>query len=145
MEEIWLKLFQVTDLLRELHDHEYTQERPPLRATLAEMKVMGCVISTPGGCSVKELSERLRITPGAVSQIVEKMVRRGPLIRIPAENDRRSVRIMLSPDGLRQHERLNAEFGKILSEMLEGVPAEKLAVFTEVLDHLIAAKNKRLR
>ena len=40
-------------------------------------------------------------------------------------------------------ERLNAEFGKILSEMLTGVPEEKVAIFVEVLDHLIAAKNRR--
>ena len=39
-------------------------------------------------------------------------------------------------------ERLNAEFGKILSEMLTGVPEEKVAIFVEVLDHLIAAKNR---
>lgn len=140
--EIWVRLFQVTDLIRELHDRECVEDRPPLRSTLAEMKIMGCVIATPGGCSVKELSERMKITPGAVSQIVEKLVRRGPLVRLPDETDRRSVRIMLSPAGLERHERLNAEFGKILSEMLTGVPEEKVAIFVEVLDHLIAAKNR---
>ena len=118
------------------------EDRPPLRSTLLQMKIMGCVISSPGGCSVKELSERLKITPGAVSQNVEKLVRQGPLIRLPDEYDRRSVRIMLSPEGVKRHKRLNTEFGAILSEMLEGVPEEKIAVFIEVLDHLIAAKNR---
>ena len=140
--EIWEKLFQVTDLIRDLHDRKQIEDRPPLRSTLAEMKIMGYVISSAGGCSVKELSEQLKITPGAVSQNVEKLVRRGPLIRLPDENDRRSVRIMLSPEGLKRHERLNAEFGAILSELLEGVPEEKIEIFSEVLDHLIATKNK---
>ena len=102
---------------------------------------MGCVISSPEGCSVKELAERLKITPGAVSQNVEKLVRRGPLVRLPDENDRRSVRIMLSPEGLKRHERLNREFGKLLAGMLEGVPEEKIAIFDEVLTHLISTKR----
>lgn len=140
--EIWARLFQVTDLIRELHDQKRVEDRPPLRSTLTQMKIMGCVIASPGGCSVRELSERLKITPGAVSQNVEKLVRQGPLIRMPDENDRRAVRIKLSPEGVKRHERLNAEFGKILAEMLEGVPEEKIAVFVEVLDHLIATKKR---
>ena len=81
--EIWFKLCQVTDLIRELFDRSHVNDRPPLRSTLVEMKIMGCVISSPEGCSVKELAERLKITPGAVSQNVEKLVRRGPLVRLP--------------------------------------------------------------
>ena len=139
--EIWFKLCQVTDLIRELFDRSHVNDRPPLRSTLVEMKIMGCVISSPEGCSVKELAERLKITPGAVSQNVEKLVRRGPLVRLPDENDRRSVRIMLSPEGLKRHERLNREFGKLLAGMLEGVPEEKIAIFDEVLTHLISTKR----
>lgn len=139
---IWLKLFRAAGVIREFHSREYIHDRPLMKSTLAEAKIMGCVVSAHGGCSVKELSERLRITPGAVSQIVDKLVRQGPLIRITDEHDRRSVRIMLSPEGREKHKRLNREFEEILSKMLEGVPKEKVEVFVEVLDHLIAAKDR---
>ena len=138
---VWMKLLQITDLIRELHDR-HSGYRPSLQTTLAQMKVMGCVIFNPRGCSVKEIAERLGITPGAVSQIVDKMVREGPLVRVPDEYDRRYVRITLSPAGLERHNRLNASFEELTQKLLEGVPPEKVAVFIEVLDHLIATRNK---
>lgn len=139
--EIWKKLFHLTDIIRELHDRR-RRERPPLNSTLAELKVMGCVLFKKEGCSVKEIAERLGITRGAVSQIVERLVQKGPLIRVPDPDDRRSVRITLSREGLERHERLNASFEMLLQEMLQGVPPEKVKIFEEVLDHLIAAKEK---
>ena len=139
---VWMKLFQATDIIRELHDRENRGERPPLQTTLAEAKVMGCVLFSPDGCSVKEIADRLGITRGAVSQIVEKMVRKGPLVRVPDEKDRRAVRITLSRDGLERHKRLTLSFGKLTEKLLEGVPPEKIQIFAEVLDHLIASKEK---
>lgn len=138
---IWAKLFHLTDIIRELHDRR-SKDRPPLNSTLAEMKVMGCVLFKEEGCSVKEIAERLGITRGAVSQIVERLVQKGPLIRVPDPDDRRSVRITLSPEGLERHERLNASFEALVLEMLRDIPPEKVRVFEEVLDHLIAAKEK---
>lgn len=139
--EIWKKLFHLTDIIRELHDRR-SRERPPLNSTLAELKVMGCVLFKKEGCSVKEIAERLGITCGAVSQVVERLVQKGPLIRVPDPDDRRSVRITLSREGLERHERLNTSFETLLQEMLQGVPPEKVKIFEEVLDHLIAAKEK---
>lgn len=139
---IWIKLFRVTDIIRELHDLRSVKDRPPLKSTLAEMKVLSCVLFNPEGCSVKEIAGRLGITCGAVSQIVGRLVRKGPLIRVTDPNDRRAVRITLSQEGRERHKRLNASFEKLVREMLRGVPEEKIAVFIEVLDHLIASKNE---
>ena len=94
------------------------------------------------GADRAEIAERLGITCGAVSQVVERLVQKGPLIRVPDPDDRRSVRITLSREGLERHERLNTSFETLLQEMLQGVPPEKVKIFEEVLDHLIAAKEK---
>ncbi len=138
-EVIWIKLLQAVDEIRELHHRESLLERPPLHTTIAEAKVMHCVLFSREKCSVKEIADRLGITPGAASQIIEKMVRKGPLIRVPDENDRRSVRITLSPEGVERHKQVSASFNAIMKKLLDGVPPEKIQIFEEVLDHLIKA------
>ena len=141
-QDIWMRLLQVTDMIRELHHRENLVERPPLQTTIAEAKVMHCVVFSPNGCSVKEIADRLGITQGAASQIIDKMVRKGPLERVPDEKDRRSVRITLSKAGLERHRRITDSFEKRMNQLLEGVPPEKIRIFMEVLDHLIEAKEK---
>lgn len=141
-EAIWMKLLQATDAIRELRRKEDKLERPSLHATIAEAKVMHCIVFSRNGRSIKELAEQLGTTSGAVSQIIEKMVRKGPLTRVQDEKDRRSVRIMLSPDGQKQHEEICGSFDRLMEKMLEGMPEEKLRIFAEVLDHLIESKNK---
>ena len=71
--DIWVKLINVMDIMRELHHKENLEERPPLHTTIAEAKVMHCVLfSKTNGCSVKEIAERLGVTQGAASQIIDK-------------------------------------------------------------------------
>ncbi len=96
--EIWGKMFETVHRIRERYE-QTNHERPCQQITLAQYKVMNCILFNPGGCSVKELSERLCLTPGAVSQIVEKLVREGTMVRARDGNDRRSVRITLSEKG----------------------------------------------
>ncbi len=140
-QSIWIKLLQATDVIRELHHREWKMERPPLHSSIAEAKIMHYIVFSQNGCSVKELAEQLGTTRGAVSQIIEKMVRKGPLIRVRDEKDRRSVRITLSPAGLEQHRKICDSFEHLMGKMLKGVPAEKVRIFKEVLDHLIDSKN----
>ncbi len=141
--DIWVKLINVMDIMRELHHKENLEERPPLHTTIAEAKVMHCVLfSKTNGCSVKEIAERLGVTQGAASQIIDKLVRKGPLERVPDEKDRRCVRITLSKAGLERHRRISASFEKLMNQLLEGVPSENVRIFVDVLDHLIEAKKK---
>lgn len=142
--EIWMKLLQATDTIRELHHQENKLTRHPLQTTIAEAKIMHYVVFSENGCTIKEIAERLGTTPGAASQIVEKMVKKGPLLRVPDENDRRSVRITLSPSGLERHDQISASFDTLMKKLLVGIPEEKIATFTEVLDHLIEAKHNIL-
>ena len=141
-QDIWMRLLQVTDIIRELHHKENLEERPPFHTTIAEAKVMHCVVFSPNGCSVKEIAERLGVTQGAASQIIDKMVRKGPLERVTDEKDRRYVRVTLSKSGLERHKRISDSFGNIMKKLLKGVPPENVKIFAEVLDHLIEAKDK---
>lgn len=51
------------------------------------------------GSTMKDYSERLRVTQSTVTQLAERLVRRGLVERFHDETDRRIVRLRLSADG----------------------------------------------
>jgi len=53
----------------------------------------------PEGVQLKQLAERLGLSPGTASEAVETLVRKKALVRETCATDRRSVRIRVSPQG----------------------------------------------
>ena len=106
-EAIWIKLFHLTDILREMHDNSNCRaDTPPLHTTLAQTKVMGTILWGPDeGCSIKD-------------------------------------KVTLSAQGRALHERLNRYFEQATSQLMAGIPQEKINVFNEVLEHMINAEKQ---
>ncbi len=103
-----------------------------------EMSVM--LKDHPDGVTLKELSTRLELTPGTVSELVDTLVKRGIFDRGVNADDRRKVRIRLSDEYYQKLaeglERMNA----IAMEALEGVkPADR-----NKLSKLLDAVQNRL-
>ena len=136
---IWGRLFEVIESIRDLHSRK-TRMKPSPQTTLAQMKVMHCILFNPEGeTKVKDIARQLAITPGAVSQAVDKMVKDGMVDRIVSDTDRRSVSISLSKKGLEIHRYLEASFSELIGQLLRKVPVEKQTVFLEVLNALLDA------
>lgn len=53
----------------------------------------------PNGLSIKELAELIQVTPGAISQFVDQLVKRKCVTRVSDVSDRRSVRVVLADAG----------------------------------------------
>jgi len=136
---IWNRLFEVMELMRDLHSRKTRQEPSP-QTTIAQMKVMHCILFNPEGeTKVKDLAQQLAITPGAVSQAVDRMVKDGMVERTVSDTDRRSVGISLSKNGLEIHRRMEASFSELTGQLLRKVPEEKQMIFLEVLNALLDA------
>lgn len=136
---VWGRLFEVMESIRDLHSRK-TRQTPPQQTTIGQMRVMHCILFNPEGeTNVKDLARQLSITPGAVSQAVDKMVKDGMVDRIVSDTDRRSVSISLSKKGLEIHRYMEASFSELLGQLLRKVPEEKQVVFLEVLNALLDA------
>ena len=139
LESLVKLLLKTGESLRNLHTRTYSRGPEP-RATWAQVRVMGCVLFTPQGqARVKDISRELGITPGAVSQIVEELVRSGMVKRTVNEQDRRGINISLSQEGIRMRTMLDAEFTTLLGRLLQQVPKEKIQICHEVLQALDTA------
>ncbi len=126
----WKLLFHITDGLR---TQNYRRKSPEERVTLGKLRVMGCLFGHGSqSLMLKEIAEKFQITPGAVSQTVDTLVREGLVERVVSTEDRRAVCIRLTEAGLNKRNELDAFFDTLMRELLADIPREKQEVFFEV-------------
>ena len=81
----WELLFRNTDLLRDMID-KYHPFKTQNQITVAQIKMLVCITRhEPDGVMLKDIANELELTPGAVSQMVEHLVRLELLERCTSE------------------------------------------------------------
>jgi len=96
-------------------------------------------------CGISDLSDHLEITNAATSQLVDKLVQAGLLVRVENPIDRRAKQISLSPAGDAFVEKAIAERSRWVDDLIASLNAEehqKVAEALEILNE--AAKNLKV-
>jgi DNA-binding MarR family transcriptional regulator len=113
---LWLRLLTCTTLIE-------TEVRRRLRdqfdITLPRFDLLAQLDRAPNGMTLGELSQRMMVSNGNITGLVERLVESGHVERRPSERDRRSQVIRLTPLG-------RAEF-RVMAESHEGWIAEMFA------------------
>ena len=104
------------------------------RASLAQVKVAGHVFSRGRkGIPAKDIAREEGVTPGAVSQTVALLEKKGMVERVRVAEDRRSARIVLTAEGRKAIDRRNAGFSRLADRLFADIPAADQAIFVSVL------------
>lgn len=78
-----------------------TQLGEQVGCSLLEHDLMAWLAATPRRrLQMRELADRLRITPGGLTRIVDRLVARGWVHRDAAEHNRREVHVVLAAPGV---------------------------------------------
>jgi len=86
---------------------------------------------------MKELAERLGVTTGTLTVTVDRLEQKGLIERQPHETDRRSYRVVLTPDG-KKHFKKHHEFHvKLTEEIVSTLTPEELECFNTVLRKVV--------
>ncbi|MCQ2352945.1 MAG: MarR family transcriptional regulator [Victivallaceae bacterium] len=144
---LWRGLWQVSALMRNRGEKSAVLRNDDMVAhiTLAQARVIDqCFRAPKSGLMLKDLAAQLRLTPGAVSLLVDALVRQGILSRKVSESDRRAVSITLSESGEEFRSKIETFFDELSREIMQDIPADDLAAFLRVLDQLCLnlEKNK---
>lgn len=94
--------------------------------------------------SLGDLAEKLGITGATMSGLIDRLVKRGVVERVPDTVDRRIVRVRLTPEGdqlSNELQRMGREFLRIVIEDMGPEEAAKLAAS---LDKFSAAARERV-
>lgn len=67
-----------------------------------EFQLLHCLAHEPDGLRVGDLAARLGVRPPTASQLLDTLVERGLVERYADDQDRRAIRVRLSPQGRAQ-------------------------------------------
>jgi DNA-binding MarR family transcriptional regulator len=93
--------------------------------------------------SLGELAERLFAHPSTVSGIVDRLEKRGAILRVTDPLDGRGIRLSLTPIGRRFLKRSPPPFQVDLRAALEGLPAVQLRQLRRGLEQVVEETSAR--
>lgn len=122
----WLKFLKASGLIeQELR----RRMRAELGTTLPRFDVMAALARAPEGLKMGEISERLRVSNGNITSIVNALTEEGITLRVEVPSDRRASRVRLTAIGrdiftlhARYHEQwINELLGELDKDDLNGM------------------------
>ncbi len=131
---------EMTQLLIEFYERFSSWEQAVVKEsgiTLPQMHTLA-VLGAAGSLRMKELAGRMGITTGALTVLVDRVVRAGLVARKPHEQDRRSIQVSLTPEGekhFQEHHKLHTQLSQDLAGALD--PGE-ISLFLDMLRRIIA-------
>jgi DNA-binding MarR family transcriptional regulator len=98
---------------------------------MAWLDVLAQLYDVPGnGLRMQELEERALFTRSGLTRLVDRIEAAGLVQREPVPGDRRGVRVVLTPEGRRRHDKAFVEHLRVIERAFGGrlTPAEQQAV-----------------
>lgn len=97
------------------------------------------ILGASGNLRMKELAEKMGITTGALTVLVDRLERQDLVARMPHETDRRSIRVGIAPEGRRHFEEHHALHTRLTEELVSALSLDE----TEALQSILKKLNAR--
>lgn len=131
--KMWIRLLGVT---RAAESHLREHLRVKHGTTLPRFDVMAALWRRQGGVTMSELSRMLLVSNGNATTVVDRLEADGFVRRTPSEEDRRTVFVALTPEGLAEFEGLAAGHEAEVGKVFAGVSEADLEAMTEILKRM---------
>lgn len=142
MQSSWKILLHLVERLRALS----METPPPGQLTIAQARTAGVIFSgPPEGVMLKEIATELNLTPSAVSQTVDWLVKEDIVERCTSPTDRRAVVIRPTPRGEALRQEHDRRISEIMGRCCVGIPPDDAEVFLRVLRQLQDRANAEWR
>ena len=139
---LWLRLLTCTTLI----ENEVRRRlRDNFEITLPRFDLLAQLDRTPNGMTLGELSQRMMVSNGNITGLVDRLVEQGLIRRKPAPNDRRVQIVSLTPEGQREFRtmaRINADW---VGEIFEGLTTKDIEALMPLLAKTKASARKALK
>jgi DNA-binding MarR family transcriptional regulator len=139
---LWLRLLTCTTLI----ENEVRRRlRDNFDITLPRFDLLAQLDRAPNGMTLGELSQRMMVSNGNITGLVDRLVEQGLIRRKPAPNDRRVQIVNLTPEGQREFRtmaRINADW---VGEIFEGLTIKDIEALMPLLAKTKASARKALK
>ncbi|HUD20953.1 MAG TPA: MarR family transcriptional regulator [Candidatus Saccharimonadales bacterium] len=104
------------------------------------IRIMFLISHRPEGLTVKDIAEKLGITSGAVTQIVDELAAKGLVARTEDPNDRRVIRVARADRTRNLFRGLRAKFFHRIEPMFDNLTDEEIRTLRDLIAKLGSAK-----
>ena len=135
---LWLRLLTCTQMIERV---VRSRLRSRFGTTLPRFDLMAQLARHPEGLKMSELSERLMVTGGNVTAIVDQLEKEGMVERLDEPADRRAFRIRLTRAGEKTFAEMAREHEEWVVQLFAGVSGreqdELLKLLAKVKSHAV--------
>ncbi|MCY1125264.1 MarR family transcriptional regulator [Frigidibacter sp. RF13] len=128
--KLWIRLLGVT---RASENHLRDYLRVTHGTTLPRFDVMAALYRRRDGVTMSELSRMLLVSNGNATAVVDRLEGDGLVRRTPSENDRRTVFVTLTAEGVSTFEALASGHEAEVDRLFAGLSEADLDQMTEIL------------
>lgn len=140
--EIIAGLLDTMQSLKRVMGNQYLDLLKDADLSRTQLELM-LVIRHKQPITTKELAQRLHLTPGAVSQMVDILARAELLERQPDANDRRIIHLMVSAKGIKVLARVETQLQQHVTEAMQDLRTEELQSWLTVQQKILARFEKQ--
>lgn len=92
--------------------------------------------------TIKQIKEKLKLTPGRITHILASLEEKKLLIRIQDENDKRNIIVKLLPKATPLIQNLHQNYNRLHKDILKNVNAEDMGKIYSSLEVLVDVFSK---
>jgi DNA-binding MarR family transcriptional regulator len=139
---VWLRLLTCANLIE---GRVRAGLRETFSITLPRFDLLAQLDRASDGLTMGELSDRLMVSNGNITGLVDRLVAEGLIARAPSPDDRRRSRVKLTQAGKRAFDAMTPVHERWIDELLAGLTraemAELLALLAKLKRSVQAAEN----
>ena len=138
---LWLRLFTCKELIESVVRRRL---RASFDVTLPRFDLMAQLDRAPKGMTLGELSQRMMVSNGNVTGLVERLVEQGLIDRRPSEKDRRAQIVTLTAEGRRFFRAMARANGGWIGEMLAELSQTDIETLLRLLGRTKASARRAI-
>lgn len=131
--KMWIRMLGVTRS-SESHLREFLRVKHD--TTLPRFDVLAALYRRRDGVTMSELSRMLLVSNGNATAVVDRLEKDGLVRRTQSDQDRRTVFVALTPEGLAQFEGLASDHERAVDRLFGGLSEADLDALTEILKRM---------
>jgi DNA-binding MarR family transcriptional regulator len=138
---LWLRLFTCKEVIE---SEVRRRLRDGFDVTLPRFDLMAQLYRAPKAMTLGELSQRMMVSNGNVTGLVDRMVEQGLVSRRPSPTDRRAQLVSLTTQGRRFFAAMARSNGDWIGEMFADLSSEDIETLLELLAKTKASARKAI-
>ena len=136
---LWLRLLTCTTLIE---GEVRSRLRDTFDVTLPRFDLMAQLDKGPAGMTLGELSQRMMVSNGNVTGLVERLASQNMIERRPSPSDGRAMLVNLTPEGRKAFRAMARTHEGWIAEIFEGLTGGEIDQLMQLLAKTKAAARK---